>query len=333
MGRKPLHSDLENQIQVLEKELKDLTDKSVDIETHKKVTESLIESREKYKLIADFTYDWEYWLSPEGVYLYVSPACKRITGYSSEEFMADMELMNRIIHSNDKIKFKKHIEKVLRLNADDKQFEFRISTRSKKLRWIGLHCQPVYGKDGKYLGQRGSNRDITNLVLAKEKIKIAKQHQKSSQLEKEQFVCDIDAKNRQLSAFAMNVAQKNEALLIIKEDIGKIIEEVNSDSKQKLNEVINKINTNISLEKNWQDFKIHFENVYPGFFNHISKKFSNLTPKDIKLCAYLRMNFSTKEIAQLLNITPGSAEISRIRLRKKMNLAKETNLVKFITSI
>ncbi|MBC8485415.1 MAG: sigma-70 family RNA polymerase sigma factor [Bacteroidetes bacterium] len=100
-----------------------------------------------------------------------------------------------------------------------------------------------------------------------------------------------------------------------------------------MNELINKIKANIQLERNWKDFKLHFENVHPGFFHRLNEKFSKLTPKDQKLCAYLRMNFSTKEIAQLLSITSGSAEISRIRLRKKLNLPKETNLVTFITGI
>lgn len=316
MCKKPSYSDLETKVQELEKNIK-----------------VLIESREKYQLIADFTYDWEYWLSPKGEYLYVSPSCKKITGYSPEEFISDQDLINRIIHSNDKVKFKKYINNVLELNAENKQFEFRIKTRSKKQRWIGLYCQPVYGKDGKYLGQRGSNRDITDLKQAKEKIKIVKKQQRSSQLEKEKFITDIDIKNRQLASFAMHVVQKNEVLLQIKEDINKLIDGVNSDSKQKLNELINKIKANIQLESNWQDFKLHFENVHPGFFHRLNEKFSNLTPKDQKLCAYLRMNFSTKEIAQLLSITSGSAEISRIRLRKKLNLPKETNLVIFITGI
>ena len=157
MCNKPSFSDLETKIQELEKNV-----------------EVLNESREKYRLIADFTYDWEYWLSHKGEYLYVSPSCKKITGYSPEEFISDQDLMTRIIHSNDKVKFKKYLNNVLELNTEDKQFEFRIKTRSKKQRWIGLHCQPVYGKDGKYLGQRASNRDITNLKQAEEKIKIAK---------------------------------------------------------------------------------------------------------------------------------------------------------------
>lgn len=333
MSRKPSYSDLVNKIQELEKEIEVLTEKSFDIKKQKILINNLIESKEKFRLIADYTYDWEFWLSPKGNYLYISPSCKKITGYSPEEFISNPDLMNKIIHFNDKIKFKKYIESVLELNAEDKQFEFRIKTRSTKLRWIGLHCQPVYGNDGKYLGQRGSNRDITDLKQAEQKIKKAKKQEKSSQLEKEKFINDIDTKNRQLASFAIHLSQKNEILIQIKKEISKLMEEDNLDSKQKLIELHNKIKLNIQLENNWEDFKLHFENVHTGFFRRLITQFPNLTPKDQKLCAYLRLNLSTKEIAQLLSITPGSAEISRIRLRKKLNLSKEINLVTFIAGI
>lgn len=333
MSKRPSYSDLINKIQELKKEIEVLTENSLAIEKQKTLINNLIESKEKFRLIADHTYDWEYWLSPKGEYLYVSPSCKKITGYSPEEFISDPDLINRIIHSNDLVRFKKYIESALELNIEDKQFEFRIKTRSTKQRWIGLQCQAVYGDDGKYLGQRGSNRDITDLKQAEQKIKKAKKQQKSSQIEKEKFIIDIDKKNRHLASFAIHLSQKNEILMQLKNEINKLIEEVNSDPKQKLIELHNKIKLNIQLDGNWKDFKLHFENVHTGFFHRLIMKFPNLTPKDQKLCAYLRLNLSTKEIAQLLSITPGSAEISRIRLRKKLNLSKETNLFTFISSI
>ena len=333
MSRKPSYSDLITKIQDLEKDIDALTAKSFDVEKQKLILTGLIESREKFRLIADYTYDWEFWLSPKGEYLYASPSCKKITGYSPEEFISDPHLMYRIIHSNDLNKFVKYIKNALELNVEDKQFEFRIETRSKKQRWIGLHCQPVFDKEGKYLGQRGSNRDITNLKQAEQKIKKAKKQQESSQIEKEKFINDIDTKNRQLASFAIHLSQKDEFLLQIIKELKKLIEEINSGSKKKLIQLNSKIKLNIQLESNWKDFKLHFENVHTGFFYRLVKLFPNLTPKDQKLCAYLRLNLSTKEIAQLLNITPGSAEISRIRLRKKLNLSKEINLVSFISAI
>jgi len=333
MSRKPTYSSLVNKVRELEKEIEVLTEKSFDIKKQKSLINNLVENSENFRLIADYTYDWEFWISPKGNYLYISPSCKKITGYSPEEFISDPELINRIIHSNDAVNFKKYIESALELNVEDKQFEFRIKTRSKKQRWIGLQCQAVYGSDGEYLGQRGSNRDITDLKQAEQKIKNAKKQQKSNQLEKEKFINDIDTKNRQLASFAIHLSQKNEILIQTKNEISKLIEEVNSSTKQKLTELYNKIKLNLKLENNWNEFKLHFENVHTGFFHRLIIQFPNLTPKDQKLCAYLRLNLSTKEIAQLLSITPGSAEISRVRLRKKLKLAKEINLVRFITSI
>lgn len=316
MGKKPSYLDLANKIQELEKGIVVLT-----------------ESKEKFRLIADYTYDWEFWLNTKGEYLYASPSCKKITGYSPKEFISDPDLMYRIIHPNDVTKFKEYIESALELNIEDKQFEFRINTRSKKQRWIGLHCQPVYDNEGEYLGQRGSNRDITDLKQAEQKIESAKEQQNSSKIEKERFLNDIDTKNHQLASFAIHLSQKNEILTQVKKEIFKLVEEVDSIHKQKLTELHNKIKANIQLENNWNDFKLHFENVHAGFFQRLCKQFPNLTPKDQKLCAYLRLNLNTKEIAQLLSITPGSSEISRIRLRKKLNLSRETNLVSFISGI
>jgi len=333
MSKKPSYSDLINKIQELEKEIEALNEKPFDVEKHNIILNDLNESKEKFRLIADYTYDWEFWLSPKGNYLYASPSCKKITGYSPEEFLSDPYLMYRIIHTNDLNKFVKYIKQALELNVDDKQFEFRIETRSKKQRWIGLHCQPVFDKEGKYLGQRGSNRDITDLKQAEQKIKKAKKQQVTSKLEKEKFINDIETKNRQLASFAIHLSQKDEFLLQIIKEIKKLIEEINSGSKIKLIQLNSKIKLNIQLENNWKNFKLHFESVHTGFFIRLVKLFPNLTPKDQKLCAYLRLNLSTKEIAQLLNITSGSAEISRIRLRKKLSLSKETNLVSFISSI
>ena len=115
--------------------------------------------------------------------------------------------------------------------------------------------------------------------------------------------------------------------------ISKLANEFNSTTNQKLLELSAKIKSNINMENNWNNFKLHFENVHTGFFHRLNNQFPNLTPKDQKLCAYLRLNLSTKEIAQLLSITPASTEISRIRLRKKLCLTKDINLVSFISNI
>ncbi len=136
-----------------------------DITERKRMEEVLRESEEKYRMLADFTYDWEYWLGPDGRYIYVSPSCERITGYRAEEYLADPALLERIVHPDDRALVADHLKQVMLHSSDQaidlRAIDFRIITRSGEERWIGHYCQPVYDPTGQYLGQRGSNRDIT----------------------------------------------------------------------------------------------------------------------------------------------------------------------------
>ena len=135
----------------------------------KQAEESLRESEEQFRTVADFTYDWEYWIAPDGRYLYVSPSCERITGYNSDEFLNDPGLLEKIVHPDDQSTFVTHLLKTeQREGAFD--LDFRIITRDGKERWINHVCQPVYGSDGGYLGQRASNRDISKQKLMQEEL-------------------------------------------------------------------------------------------------------------------------------------------------------------------
>jgi PAS domain S-box-containing protein len=123
--------------------------------------EDLRKSEAKFRMIAEYTFDWEEWRSPEGKYIYVSPSCERVSGYRRDEFMDDPWLMKKIIHPEDQEVLTDHFGKdfcQLRvLHAD-----FRIVSRSGEVRWISHFCQPVYGPDGTWLGRRASNRDFTD---------------------------------------------------------------------------------------------------------------------------------------------------------------------------
>ena len=146
---------------------------ATDISERKRVEEALRESEEKYRAVADFTYDWETWLAPEGGFIYVSPSCKRITGYSADEFIKDPELLKKIIHPDDSPVVEKHFQEVLKGNVAVRQIDFRIITSNGEERWIEHICQPVFGSDSKWLGQRASNRDSTERKLAEKRINAA----------------------------------------------------------------------------------------------------------------------------------------------------------------
>lgn len=131
-----------------------------EIAERKKVEAEILVSEEKFRTVADFTYDWEYWMDPAGNFLYVSPASERITGYRPEEFKENPRLFVEIIHPDHKAQLKNHFGYI----SSERRvcmLEFRIITRNGSERWIGHTCQPVYGHSGEFLGSRASNRDIT----------------------------------------------------------------------------------------------------------------------------------------------------------------------------
>ncbi len=131
--------------------------------------QDLRESEEKYRAVADFTYDWEYWLGPDGGYVYVSPACERTTGYRVEEFLNEPALLERIVHPDDRALFSGHLGQSMSRNGDD-AINFRIITRGGEVRWIGHRCRSIHGREGQYLGRRGANSDITERKRAEEKM-------------------------------------------------------------------------------------------------------------------------------------------------------------------
>ncbi|MEA3339108.1 MAG: PAS domain-containing protein, partial [Chloroflexota bacterium] len=141
-----------------------------DVIKRRRMEEALRESEEKFRTVADFTYAWEYWIDPDGSYVYISPSCERITGYRASEFLQDANLLRTIIHPDGWETFANHRHEVLEAGGV-LPIDFRIVTLSGDERWIGHVCQPIYSSDGRCLGLRGSNRDITERVRAEEALR------------------------------------------------------------------------------------------------------------------------------------------------------------------
>ncbi len=152
-------------------------------------------------------------------------------------------------------------------------------------------------------------------------------NQKLMQLKNEKLELDIENKNRELAISTMSLIKKNEFLNTIKTTIKQ------ENTPQGINKVIKIIDKNINNTDDWKLFKEAFDNADKDFLKLVKQKHPNLTPNDLKLCAYLRLNLSSKEIAPLLNISPRSVEVKRYRLRKKMNLATKTSLTNYILDL
>ncbi|HMK60666.1 MAG TPA: PAS domain-containing protein [Dissulfurispiraceae bacterium] len=133
-----------------------------DITERKQAQEALRKSEEKYRIVADFTCDWEEWMGPDGQFFYVSPACEIITGYRPEEFLLNPDLVTMIAHPSDQAMVAAHYNDSLSDNHETHHFDFRIITKTGEERWISHSCRPVFGSDGKWLGRRASNHDISS---------------------------------------------------------------------------------------------------------------------------------------------------------------------------
>jgi len=159
--------------------------------------------------------------------------------------------------------------------------------------------------------------DLERIRNEKEIIRI-----KNEQLEK-----DYKNKSNELAASTMSFVKQNELLIHIKEQL------ITIEDDTKLKPVIKVINNNLNDHGNWEFFKEAFDNADSEFFKKIKTIHPSLSPSDLKLCAYLRLNLSSKEIAPLFNISPRSVEIKRYRLRKKLNLTNNENLTEYIISL
>lgn len=130
-------------------------------------------SEVKFRAVADNTYDWEYWRGTDGCLVYISPSCKRITGYTAEEFMLDPELLIRIVHPEDRDMFIRHIEEVDTVGSNRHECNmpaFRIVASGGEEFWIAHICQDVFDMEGQSMGRRACNRDITKSKQAEEKL-------------------------------------------------------------------------------------------------------------------------------------------------------------------
>jgi len=141
-------------------------------------------------------------------------------------------------------------------------------------------------------------------------------------------------RDKELANQTMDLIHKNKFLAKIKEDLEKI-KAASSDEtlKGKISSLIGRISKDVDHDKQWEVFETAFDEVHEDFLVRLKARYPALTPKELRLCAYLRMNISTKEIAPLMNISIRGVEICRYRVRKKLNIDRDTNLTSLLIDL
>jgi DNA-binding CsgD family transcriptional regulator len=171
------------------------------------------------------------------------------------------------------------------------------------------------------------------LKLHIRKLRIEKErqlHLHRMQARNEQLQANILSKSKELANTTMNLIRKNEILIKIKSQLNNVKSNTTRTSFPEAQKLLHIIDHHLTNEQDWELFEQNFSQVHDSFFKKLKEDYPELTPGDLKLAAYLKMNLSSKEIAPLLNISIRGVENKRYRLRCKLGLDSSDNLTELM---
>ncbi len=165
-------------------------------------------------------------------------------------------------------------------------------------------------------------------------LELEKSEKEFIRLKNEKLEGEIEHKNAELASSTMNLVQKKEFILKLKAELQQLQKTTKvGDDQPELKKLLKTLSEEEKLNKDWDHFARHFDSVYGDFLTILKNRFPYLKPHELQLCAYLRMNLSTKDIAPLMSISVRGVEIGRYRLRKKLGLNTEENLAQFLMDL
>lgn len=184
----------------------------------------------------------------------------------------------------------------------------------------------------KFLNQQLAFQKEEDRLKYLHQLELDKSEQEIVKLKNERLITEIEMKNSELASTSMHLVQKQELLTKIKNDLGRLNTNVPSDDNlYNLRKIIRLLSSEEKTGEGWEQFSIYFDKVHADFLDGLKTVYLNITTNDLKLCAYLKLGLSTKEIAELMKISPRGVEISRYRLRKKLQIPSEVTLFDFLS--
>ena len=174
---------------------------------------------------------------------------------------------------------------------------------------------------------------IKNQELYTSKQALTEAELENSRLKEKELQKELEFKNKELTSFTINFIQKNELMEELKENISEIKKISDDKVSGKLNSLNRLVDNSLHVDRDWEDFKLYFENVHSDFFKILKDHKPDLSNYELKLCALIRLNLNMKEMATILGISAESVKTARYRLRKKLALSREENLIDFIMTL
>jgi PAS domain S-box-containing protein len=277
-------------------------------------------SERRYRTVAEYTYDWEYWSAPDGTMNYVSPSCERITGYMPQEFVDNPSLFREIIIPEDRPIWDNHSHDA-GTEVKSREIQFRVLTRNGETRWIEHVCQPVMDHRGEFVGIRASNRDVTARKLAEETVReseraLRQQERDLRTLTGRLLTAQEEERDRLARELHDDMTQR---LAVAAIDMGKLEEEVMDQPRSVLEKLRDAKN---QVVKVCEDVHGMSRQLHPSILNDLGlvravesecKRFSSRegidvafteenvpgnTPRDISLCLYRIIQEGLRNIAK-----------------------------------
>ncbi len=216
-------------------------------------------------------------------------------------------------------------------NKQINELEIRYQVDKKNQEIELLNAEVKFQRSLRNLGIILVMLTLAFFIMTYKRIKLRSQLlKKENELEKEkskQLRYEIESKNRELLSKSMLSVQKNQTLNELKGQLLKM--EGESSETQK---ALRLVDNNFSIDKDWEDLKIHFEKVHVGFFKNLQSLYPKLTPIDLRHCAYIRIQMSSKDVSRIMNVNPKSVQMTRYRLKKKFDLLPDESLEAFLNN-
>ena len=220
-----------------------------------------------------------------------------------------------------KLKMQNEFDEILQKNEIERIYQ-EASYKNRELKYIGI------------TGFKILSVIILILLYVNQKNKNAKLKLKEEnlELEKKKLNQDLDYKKKELTSNMMYLMEKNEFITSISKKLIELKPDAKKDNKDLIQSIINEIRLN-STTKIWEEFEIRFKEVHVEFYDELHKAHPDLTLNEVKICAFLRLNMSTKEISAITHQSIKSINMARFRLRKKLQMERDENLIAYLNSL
>lgn len=214
-----------------------------------------------------------------------------------------------------------------RRQVGEMQRERQITRLQMQLLLIAMVC---LGVTGWLLFRQYRLRYQRNQALEAVRQAALKEKQAQDEVQLERLHGELALRNREFTSQSLQLMQKNQQFNSKLEEIADLTRNAGSDTAERVRKLVKLAGSEVGSDKDWEKFRTVFEGVHPAFFARLQAQYPALTPADLRLCALLRLNFSSKDVAAYLGISEESVRTARYRLRKKFHLEPEANLVDFL---